>query len=260
LIRIETIRRDVSSRVKWHFKQPELALFLYRGGRRKLSGTMNGRAFDQQFAGNLALYPPGVEIDGEFTVTKTRSDYTVVFFDPAFISERLPGHAVVPKLGFESPLIALGLEELCSEPHTCDDTFAMMAEGWAIQTVASLRRMGERHVGPTVRGGLAGANLKKVTGHIEENLGRPIILAELAQLSGLSTRHFIRAFSESTGDTPHQFVLNRRIERAKRLLSISKSSITEVGLEVGFSHSQHFTARFKRQTGVSPSRFRALTQ
>ena len=90
VIRIESFRRDVSKQVQWHFKQPELALFFYRRGARKLRGKMDGKSFDQQLAGNLAVYPAGLEIDGEFTVTSAKSDYTVVFFDQTFISERLP--------------------------------------------------------------------------------------------------------------------------------------------------------------------------
>ncbi|MGM4907260.1 helix-turn-helix domain-containing protein [Tardiphaga sp. 866_E4_N2_1] len=260
VIRIESFRRDVSKQVQWHFKQPELALFFYRRGARKLRGKMDGKSFDQQLAGNLAVYPAGLEIDGEFTVTSARSDYTVVFFDQTFISERLPSFAAAPRLGFDNPAIAFGLEELCSEPHHDDDVYAMMAEGWATQTLAVLKRMSGTKTPLGNRGGLTHCNLKRISEFVEENLGRSIGLMEMASLVGLSTRHFIRAFSESTGDTPHQYVIGRRIERAKYLLISEKCSLTEVGLAVGFSHSQHFTTKFKQHTGLCPSGFRAAVR
>ncbi len=259
VIRIESFRRDVSKRVQWHFKQPELALFFYRRGARKLRGKMDGRSFDQQLAGNLAVYPAGLEIDGEFTVTSARSEYTVVFFDQAFISDRLPCFSAAPRLGFDNPAITFGLEELCGEPHH-DDVYAMMAEGWATQTLACLQRMSGTKAALANRGGLTQCSLKRISEFVEENLGRSIGLTEMASLVGLSTRHFIRAFSESTGDTPHQYVIGRRIERAKCLLVSKTYSLTEIGLAVGFSHSQHFTTKFKKHTGVSPSHFRAATR
>ncbi len=256
LIRIETFRREVSPRVQWHFKQPELALFMFRTGARSLRGRMNGEPFDRKFGGNLALYPAGMEFDCEYLLTSGESYYSVVFFDSSLVAGRLPTAAAVPRLGFECRQIATGLEHLCNEREN-DDVFAMMAEGWAIQTLALLRRLSGEGELALARGGLARRSLNQVSEFIEDNLGRSIGLSEMASLVGLSTRHFIRAFSESTGSTPHQYVIARRIERAKEMLASEKCSLTEIGLTVGFSHSQHFTTKFKQVTGVSPSRYRA---
>jgi AraC family transcriptional regulator len=259
LVRIETIRRDVPEHIKWHFKQPELALFLYRNGTRRLRGTLDGRAFDHKFTGNLALYPAGMEIDGEFVVTVKSTEYTVVFFDPAFISQRLPECAAVPRLGFENPAISQGLEELCREARYGDDIFSMMAEGWAVHTIASLRRMNGTDGRREIRGGLTGANLRKIADYVDANLGGTITLKDMSELTGLSSRHLIRAFSESMGETPHQYVITKRIEKAKMLLCCCKQSVTEVGLAVGFSHSQHFATKFKKHTGLTPSDFRVAS-
>ena len=259
LIRIETIRRDVPERLQWHFRQPETALFLYKRGTRRLQGRLDGRAFDQKFAGSLALYPAGTEIDGEFTITVRAVEYTVVFFDPTFISQRLPDCSAVPRLGFENPAIRQGLEELCREAHHDDDIFSMMAEGWAVHTIASLRRMSGTDGCRDIRGGLTGANLRKIADYVDANLGGTITLKEMSGLAGLSSRHFIRAFSESTGETPHQYVIAKRIEKAKALLCNRRQSVTEIGLAVGFSHSQHFATKFKKHTGVTPSDYRAAS-
>jgi AraC family transcriptional regulator len=260
LIRIESFRRDVARRVQWHFKQPELALFMYGRGARNLHGRMDGKPFDQTFNGKLALYPAGMEFDAEFRVTSSRSEYTAVFFDPDFVAARFPCSAAVPRLGFDCRTIALGLQELCEEAGHDDDIFAMMAEGWAIQTLAALRRLNGMPTDAGRRGGLTSTNLKRIREFVEANLGNPICLTELAALAGLSTRHFIRAFSESTGNTPHQYIIARRIDRAKCLLGDGRHSLTDIALAIGFSHSQHFASAFKKHTGFCPSHFRAALQ
>jgi AraC family transcriptional regulator len=260
VIRIESFRREVARRVQWHFKQPELALFMYGGGARNLHGRMDGKPFDHTFDGKLALYPAGMEFDAEFRVTSSRSEYTAVFFDPAFVAERFPCLAAVPRLGFDSRMIAMGLEELCGEAGNDDDIFAMMAEGWAIQTLAALRRLNGAPTDASRRGGLTPAALKRIREFVESNLGSSIALADLAALAGVSTRHFIRAFSESTGKTPHQYVISRRIDRARSLLAEDSYSLTDVALAVGFSHSQHFASSFRKHTGLCPSQFRAALQ
>jgi AraC family transcriptional regulator len=106
---------------------------------------------------------------------------------------------------------------------------------------------------------LTGANLRKIADYVDAHLGGAITLEDMSELTGLSSRHFIRAFSESTGATPHQYVIARRIEKAKTLLCRREQSVTEIGLAVGFSHSQHFATRFKKHTGLTPSDFRAAS-
>ncbi len=106
------------------------------------------------------------------------------------------------------------------------------------------------------RGGLTQCNLKRISEFVEENLGRSIGLMEMASLVGLSTRHFIRAFSESTGDTPHQYVIGRRIERAKYLLISEKCSLTEIGLASWLQpfatfHDEIQTAHWSLSVGLS---------
>jgi AraC family transcriptional regulator len=93
---------------------------------------------------------------------------------------------------------------------------------------------------------------------VADNLDRPISLADLSNVTGLSKRHFIRAFAESAGQTPHRYVVSQRIEKAKQLLADSSDSITEIGLAVGFSHAQHFSNKFKALTGLTPSNYREL--
>ena len=87
--------------------------------------------------------------------------------------------------------------------------------------------------------------------------GRSVLTIEgLAQVAGVSPRHFIRAFRESAGQTPLRFVYGLRLERAKEFLLDPRRTATEVALDCGFSHAQHFSTAFKKATGVTPSDFR----
>ena len=133
-----------------------------------------------------------------------------------------------------------------------------MAEGWSIQALAHISRVSERNQQPSseLRGGLAGRNLRRVEEYVRENLTKPICLADLSEIAGLSKRHFLRAFQESLGATPYNYVLSLRIEEAKRRLSETEDSIVDVALATGFSHAQHFSTSFKKATGIAPSSFR----
>jgi AraC-like DNA-binding protein len=86
----------------------------------------------------------------------------------------------------------------------------------------------------------------------------PLRIRRLAAESGLSPHHFIRRFKAVFGDTPHQVAVRARLDRAKALLLDSKDSVTDISLRLGFSSLGTFSARFAREVGMSPSRFRRL--
>ena len=85
-----------------------------------------------------------------------------------------------------------------------------------------------------------------------------ITLASIAESVALSPGHFAHAFRQATGVTPHRYVRERRVERAKKLLSASDLSITEIANCVGCSSPSHFSVLFHRITGVTPRQFRNL--
>jgi AraC family transcriptional regulator len=90
----------------------------------------------------------------------------------------------------------------------------------------------------------------------ETNLESIITLDHLASLIGLSPFHFARCFKNSTGLAPHQYVLARRIDLAKRRLVTSKAPVREIGWSVGFENSSHFRRQFASQIGVVPGDLR----
>lgn len=106
------------------------------------------------------------------------------------------------------------------------------------------------------RGGLAGWQQKRVADYIEAHLSENVPLADLAALVDFSPFHFARAFKRSFGLPPHRYHINRRIERAKELLAVPSSSVTSVGLAVGFAETSSFSAAFRKITGRAPSDYR----
>ena len=109
---------------------------------------------------------------------------------------------------------------------------------------------------PTLRG-LSHRQLERVTDHVEANLHEDLSVGELATAIYMSPSHFAHAFTVTTGFAPHHYVLERRIERAKSLLSASRLSVAEIARRVGFSTHAHFSTTFRRMTCRTPIQFRS---
>lgn len=109
-------------------------------------------------------------------------------------------------------------------------------------------------------GGMAPSTLRRCIALMEARLEEELGLGELASEAGLSTSHFIRSFRESTGKTPYQFLLERRVKRAQTLMRNSRSSLAEVARSTGFADQHHLARVFRRITGITPSTYRRSVQ
>lgn len=107
-------------------------------------------------------------------------------------------------------------------------------------------------------GGLSGYKLRRVQEFINTNLEEDLSLAELAEVADLSQFHFARAFRRSTGQTPQQYLMQQRIERAKQLLEKEDLPIVEVSLRAGFKNQSHFTTLFRKFTKFTPKIWREM--
>lgn len=114
----------------------------------------------------------------------------------------------------------------------------------------------QQKLAPLRKGGLGASRLRCVIEYIEAHLHENIGLIELAELTNLTPQYFSAAFKIETGMSPHQFITERRVERARVLLHDKCRSITEVGFNLAFSSQSHFTSVFRRITGITPARFR----
>jgi AraC family transcriptional regulator len=106
------------------------------------------------------------------------------------------------------------------------------------------------------RGGLAPWQVCKVLTHIEAHLGAPITTAELAGMVRLSPFYFSRAFRKSFNDSPHAYLMRRRVERAQGLMLTTTTPLAQIAMSCGLADQAHFTKLFRRFAGESPGTWR----
>ncbi|CAG2160963.1 helix-turn-helix domain-containing protein [Cupriavidus numazuensis] len=259
--RLEILTRRTPGQVVWRFCQPQPALFWWRRGAQGVRLQVDGHQIHSAInpKANMALFPAGTSIEGEFDVG-TNCDYTAVFFKPSPFLAQVACRLDRPLVGFADEDLQRGLDALCRESRNADSLYELFSEGWAMQAVALLARIGGQKLEiARQRGGLAPAKLKRVIDYVGSDLSRSFTIDELAHIAGISPRHFIRSFQESVGQTPLRFINGLRVEQAKQLLVDRDKTTTEVAQDCGFSHAQHFSTAFKKATGVTPSEFRRAT-
>lgn len=98
--------------------------------------------------------------------------------------------------------------------------------------------------------------LRRIEAHVQAHLGERVRLATLAALAGLSVDHFVRAFRLATGRTPHQYLLDQRLDRAAAALRETTAPVAEIARRCGFAGSAHFGAAFRRRRGMTPTAWR----
>ncbi|MBK3745322.1 helix-turn-helix transcriptional regulator [Paraburkholderia aspalathi] len=97
---------------------------------------------------------------------------------------------------------------------------------------------------------------KRVQQFVDSRLGDEINIDELASAAGLSRRHFSRSFAQETGETPHRWLMQQRLEKAKEMLSTTDFALCEIAEICGFSSQSHLTTTLKQATGMTPRNWR----
>jgi AraC family transcriptional regulator len=98
--------------------------------------------------------------------------------------------------------------------------------------------------------------MKRLEQYLAVNVGRRISLDDMAAVAGLSKMHFAAQFRAATGFRPHEYLLFKRIERAKAVMAATEMALVEVAFAVGFNAQAHFSTVFKRFTGNSPAQWK----
>jgi AraC family transcriptional regulator len=104
--------------------------------------------------------------------------------------------------------------------------------------------------------GLPPARLQRVLEYIQAHLDQELSLAALARIAQMSPYYFSRLFKQSTGLSPHQYILHQRIAWATRLLVEPQLSVAEIAYRIGFASQAHFTTIFRRWMGTTPRQYR----
>jgi AraC family transcriptional regulator len=101
--------------------------------------------------------------------------------------------------------------------------------------------------------------LRRIREYIDDNLERRISVEQLAGLANLSVCYLVRAFRQSMGVTPHDYLIRQRVGRAKQLLAGTDMPRSEIALAAGFADQSHFARRFRQYVGMSPRHYRWLS-
>jgi AraC family transcriptional regulator len=175
-----------------------------------------------------------------------------------------PTRLTVPPLdGLDLPHVRAAMEAVDTELAAGCPGGSLAAESLANVLAVHLVRHALAPCRPAhVRdGALPRARLRAVVEYVEDHIGAGPSLDRMAAVARLSPFHFARQFKAATGLPPHQFVIARRVERAKRLLQTGDDvCLAEIAADAGFSDQSQFSHHFKRLVGVTPSQFRATAR
>ncbi len=195
---------------------------------------------------------------GERCVSQVQGGEPAGFCEIAVPVQAVGEAARLPRVKKRDPLIyqlTEGLAELVGRDDAVarllKDSLAETLRLHIVDTYVSARparKAGRDALDPATRSALVE--------YLEDGLESEITLESLAQLADMSVGRFIKAFAVAFHTTPHQYLLDRRIDRAKSLLMTTTQTVTEISSAVGFTTPNHFATAFRRRVGVTPSGYR----
>jgi AraC family transcriptional regulator len=205
--------------------------------------------------GDIDLFPAGVseiwEAGGESTAL-------ILTLPPALLGSAAEG------LDRDPSRVDLPLRCQFRDPHIEHIAWAMDAErrtGYlggrlyaeSLGLALAVHLVGGYAAPARLSRGLSQRELRRVTAYIEDHLGQDLSLSRLAGIAQVSVSHFKTLFKQSTGVPVHEYVVQRRVERARSLLLRGELPASQVALEVGFAHQSHMARWMRRILGVTPS-------
>ena len=190
-------------------------------------------------------------------------ELTAIFLDPLVFSEiahaEIGAHypEIMPQFGIADPLIrSLGLtldaEMRCSNPRP-----AFYAERLASTLASHIFVTYSGHLCREMRSlGAHRTQLRRCIEHMHANIDQPLPLDRLAMMAGMSKFHFAKAFRQALGISPHQYLVQARMETARRLLGDEVMSLAQIASRVGYSDTGQFCSQFRKRVGLSPAQYR----
>jgi AraC family transcriptional regulator len=218
------------------------------------------------FAHAVTVVPPGVESRWRWHNTCDSSHYQVSpiliakVAEEAFDLDPARVHFPIRYYDLSSREVCATLTALENELRSGGLGGRLCAESLAnVLVVHLIRQMAN---GPSTKefarkpsGRLPRHAMQAVAEYIDAHLDQNFALADLAAVTHVSEFHFARQFKQTTGLSPHQFVIHQRVERAKRLIIGRRLSLAEIAVAVGFYDQAHLTRHFRRLVGVTPTQF-----
>jgi AraC family transcriptional regulator len=207
--------------------------------------------------GILSFCPAGLTI----RAVQSAARHVQVVWDTDLYSSLLPELGAAASqfelhVSLQDPLLSQIVTTLADETEGgFADRLLVESLGTAL-LVRLARHFVERLPLPTSKG-LSPERLRRVSDYVEAHLDDDLSLIVLADIACLSPYHFSRSFKRATGVGPQHYVIQRRVERAKRLLRQTRQPLSLIAQEAGFTDQSHLTQMFRREMGVTPGRFRA---
>lgn len=210
--------------------------------------------------GTMNLSPAGVHVSGRASQLGT---VVMVELTPRLVNAAVPSGVRVefrPAYGVDDPLLAQLVMAIRDEARAglnaggrlyVESLSAALAAHLARKYSAATPRTQDHHRA------LGTSELRRVLEYIDAHLGTDLALDHLAQAAGMNVFAFVRHFKQETGLPPYQYVLRRRIERARSLLADTNLAIVEIALRCGFGDQSSFTTTFRRWTRLTPGGYRA---
>ncbi|MGH8503299.1 MAG: helix-turn-helix domain-containing protein [Gammaproteobacteria bacterium] len=169
------------------------------------------------------------------------------------------GAKLTPQLSIRDPLIEQVGGHLLNELERPGPGGQLYVESLANTLAVHLLRhyAFDAKAEPDTGQALPARKLRRVVEYIDAHLEERLTLEQMAQLTGYSAFHFSRLFKQATRRSPHQYVLEQRVQRAKQLLKASRAPAAEIAYEVGFSSQSHLVTAFRKVVGVTPKVYRS---
>ena len=215
------------------------------------------RSFTKDLHNKLSYIPAGWEVHGWCQIEKPAT-IGIVTIDQAASGRRpIDLSQLPPRMQFDDPMlrsVMLRFQAILDDPTLDAPGYA---ETLGELLVFELARLTSGQRDPrSNHNGLTARQVKLVTDYMDGHLDEKMTVAELAALVDLTRYHFIRSFKQSTGMPPHQYMIRRRIDRAKDMLTERETSVAEIAEKTGFGSSVQLTRAFRRIVGTTPSAFR----
>jgi AraC family transcriptional regulator len=213
-------------------------------------------------SGHIQIFPAHVPYGGSWS---RNVEFIHFYLEPAFISQIAYESINPDKVEFLLELkkadrlihqIGLALKadlELDGGNGFYADSLATALSAHLLKNYAT-----RKHIFRSYDDGLPKDMLKVAIEYINEHLGEKILLEAMAAELHISQYHFCRMFKQSTGMSPHCYLMQQRVEQAKQLLRKPEGRVTDIALECGFNNPSHFAKYFRRYTRVTPTQFRKM--
>ena len=245
--------------------QPPLDHYLivqHLGGAKHIDRRRDGRAVSTVVeCGSLSVVPLGTAFKWR---TEGPIDFAHLYFSPAMLAsaalrfDRKREPSVEDKVGCRDPLLERLYGALLTEIAQPGPPYVLyldcLLESFLLRMLRRFSSAGVRATNP--RETLPPYRLRRVIDYVDAHLSSHIMLGDLTTIAGGSLFHFTRAFKNTTGEPPYRYVLRRRAERAKHLLTTTDLSVDAVASASGFTSAIHLSRTVSRLLGTTPTRLR----